>query len=707
VEKTKLTVRLIAMGLLTAALVFLMGGRLLGMQFIHADVYTQAANERTYARVITMPAARGEIYDRYGRPLVTNKLANDITIEPSRMYAGKPDAGTVSAVLALIRAAGACGAAYTDSLLPVTPPPFEYTEMTPAQEKYLAHYLEKKGWPEGMTAAGLMDRLFDEYGMTGDIAGIGGLLISVYEARLAAGVLYELDLRYQAAIVERDAGGRVVKPYMYVPAYTFAADVSMEMVSRVAENRWPGVDVVPVTAREYSTAAAGHILGRVGPIQDAQAYQKMGYKDDELVGVEGVEKAFEEWLHGIAGERRVETDRQGHIVGVTYTHPPQAGQNIFLTVDIRLQEELERKLAGSVAMLNATGAELRGLEAEAAAAVIIDVHSGEVLAAANYPTYNPQTFLRDYAELSTDPLKPLFNRAVMGTYAPGSTFKMVTAAAALESGTVTPDTRIYDEGIYTHYAFPQPRCNIYPGTHGRVHTADALKVSCNYYFFDVGRRTGIEQIVNWAHLFGLGLPTGVELEDPGRTRMGWVAGPEAAEALGIPWYPGNTLSAAIGQDSSQVTLMQLANYVAAIANGGTLYKAHLLKEVVSFDSSYEYYVSQPEPLHELNMAPQNIRALQEGMLAVTRQGGTAYSIFRDYPVPVAGKTGSAQVNDKPNNGVFVCYAPYDDPQIAVALVVEKGGAGSTVAPIARDILDIWFRLREDMANDPKEYTLNR
>jgi penicillin-binding protein 2 len=707
----KLTIRLTAMGLLTVALVFLMGGRLLGMQFINAEHYTQSARERTSFRTVTMHAARGEIYDRYGRPLVTNKLSYNLTLDHTRFFTGNKqiDDVEVGIALALIRAAEECGAGHTDSLLPVTLPPFQYTEMTTAQERYLNHYLEMKDWPAGMTAPELMDRLFDEYGMSGVIGGTEGLLMSVYEARLVAGVLYELDLRRQAAIVERDSEtNTVVKPYMHVPDYTFAQDVSMEMITRVRENKYPGVDVVPVTAREYNTDAAGHILGRIGPIQDdLQSYLDRGYRDDELVGVEGVERAFEDWLHGAAGERRVETNRMGHIINITDIRQPQAGQHVYLTIDIRLQEELERKLAEGVARLNARGEELRGLEAEAATAVILDVRTSEVLAAANYPTYSPRAYLRDYAELSSDPLKPLFNRAIMGTYAPGSTYKMVTGAAAMENGIVGPRTTIFDNGIYTHYMTYQPRCHIFPGSHGRVDAVDALRVSCNYYYYDVGRRTGIDQIVRWARLFGLGLPTGVELENPAWTRLGWVAGPETSAALNIQWFPGNTLSAAIGQDNNQVTPMQLANYTAAIANGGTLNRAHLLKEVISFDYSYEYYVSRPTPIRELGMEPQNIRALQEGMLAATRQGGTAAAVFSGYPVAVAGKTGSVQVGDRPNNGVFVCYAPYDDPQIAVALVVEKGGAGSTVAPIARDILELYFRLQREMANEAREYTLAR
>ncbi|MCL1806745.1 MAG: penicillin-binding transpeptidase domain-containing protein [Oscillospiraceae bacterium] len=712
-DGTKTILRLIAMGLLVIALVFVMGGRLLGMQFIQPELYTQA-NERTTARTVTLHAARGEIFDRYGRPLVTNKFSYNLTIDPGKFFTRSREIGErdVANALALIRASEGCGIPHTDFLLPVTMPPFAYneayTDSTAIQKRYLDHYLMMKNWPSSLTAAELMGRLFDEYGMSGSVGGIEGLLMPLYEARLVAGVLYELDLRRQAGIVERDEVTRdVIKPYLYVPDYIFAEDVTMELISIVKENKWPGIEVAPVTARQYNTEAAGHILGRIGPIQDLERYRALGYKDDELVGVEGVEKAFEEWLHGVAGEQRRESNRQGIVTGVSDIRAPQAGQNVYLTIDIRLQEELERTLAEGVTRLSIEGEALRGLEAEAAAAVIIDVKTGEVLAAANYPTYSPQTYLREYAELSADPLRPLNNRAVNGTYAPGSTFKMVTAAAAIETGTVSVNSTIYDEGMYTHYLSPQPRCHIYPGSHGHVDAVTALKVSCNYYYYDVSRRMGIDNLVSWANRFGFGLPTGFELEDPNRTRLGWVASPETSEALNIPWYPGNTLNAAIGQDNHMVTPMQLANYTAAIANGGTLNKAHLLKEVLSFDHTYEYYIAQPSPLHNLGLTPSTVKALQEGMLAVTRQGGTAYSVFRDYPVAVAGKTGSVQVGEKPNNGVFVCYAPYDDPQIAVALAVEKGGAGSTVAPIAKDILDIWFCLQEDMANEAKEFSLTR
>jgi len=239
---------------------------------------------------------------------------------------------------------------------------------------------------------------------------------------------------------------------------------------------------------------------------------------------------------------------------------------------------------------------------------------------------------------------------------------------------------------------------VYPGSHGTINVSQALQVSCNYFFFDAGRRTGIDNLVDWAHRFGLGHPTGIEIEES----LGYVAGPETSEKLGERWYPGQTLSTSIGQDNNQFTPVQIANYIATIANGGTLYKAHLLKEALSYDYSYEYHIATPEPVRTIGLSSENLAALQAGMRLVTLPGGTAYSTFRSFPIPTAGKTGSAQVGDRPNNGVFVVYAPYENPQVAVSLVVEKGGAGSVCSWMARDILTAYFQAQEDrVLNQPE------
>lgn len=707
-EGYKLTIRLVALGLLTVLMVLVMGGRLVGLQIMSdAPAEVVSGKEKTYTHTVTLPAARGEILDRYGRPLVTNRFAYALTIDRSYLQTGGTPCETIYSLVARTRA---LKLSYADTL-PVSAPPFRYTAMSPAVKGQLDHYFEKMQWDPETPAGGLMELLYLEYGMavqdekTDEVTFLYDW--TPEEMRLVAGVMYEVEMRYQAGLAEQNKDKNVFQTYYHVPPYVFAEDIPMELIAYISENRLRGPQVITRNARVYETAAAAHMLGRIGPIwgEDAEYYKELGYSMDETVGTDGAEKAFEGWLHGTAGREVIETDQNGRVLSKAVTLP-QAGNNVILTLDIRLQAEVERILEAGVARLNETGVHLKGLEAEAASAVILDVKTGEVLAAANYPTYNLAAFNEDYADLTEDPLKPMLNRAISGTYAPGSTFKMVTATAALQE-LLTPSNSISCRGIYTFYPDYQPRCWIYPGSHGGETVRTALRDSCNYYFYDTARQIGIEKLGSWAAFYGFGEKTGIELDGES---AGFMAGPETSEKLGDLWTRGNTLQAAIGQQNSQFTPIQLANYTACIANGGTLYKTHLLREVVSYDYGRKHHVVSPEKLHGANapeVAPENLAAVQEGMRLVVTQG-TAHSVFQGFPIPVAGKTGTVQqVGERPNNGVFVAYAPYDDPQIAVALVVEKGGGGSIVAPLARDIIDAWVRLENDIAAAAPENSLKR
>lgn len=711
-EGYKLTIRLFVLGLLVVLMIFVMGGRLVGLQIMSEPPEYTELKESAYSHTVTVPAARGSILDRYGRPLVTNRLMYIVTIDRSYLHTGGVPWETIHSLIEKTRE---LNLSYTDTL-PVSTPPYRYTEMDSTVKGQMNHYFEKMQWGGGVSSDALaswnpeisaeefMTRLFVEYGMaerdeeTGRVTNLTGL--SQEEMRRIAGVLYEVEMRYQAGLADTNLNQK----YFYVPSYVFAQDVPIELMAHISENRLHGVLVTTQNVREYQTEAAAHILGRVGKIfeENADMYKQLGYSMDELVGVDGAEKAFESWLHGTAGKETIITDANGKTKQKTVVSP-QAGNNVYLTLDIRLQTEVERILEAGVKKLNDTGSELKGKEAEAAAAVILDVKTSEVLAAANYPTYNLATFNEDYASLMEDPLKPMLNRAISGTYAPGSTFKMVTASAALENNIVTPNTIIYDRGIYTYYKDAQPSCWVYPSNHGPETVAGALRDSCNYYFFETGRLAGIREIDRWAKLYGLGELTGIEIDGE---KKGLVAGPETSKMFNDLWTDGNTLSASIGQQNNQFTPIQLANYIACIANGGTLNKTHLLREVVSYDYGRSYYFAQTEKIHTLDMEPQNLLAIQRGMNLVTAEG-TARSVFGNYPIQVAGKTGSVQVGDRPNNGVFVLYAPYEDPQIAVVLVVEKGGAGSIIAPLARDIVDAWFRLQTDLTVDSDENSLKR
>ena len=285
---------------------------------------------------------------------------------------------------------------------------------------------------------------------------------------------------------------------------------------------------------------------------------------------------------------------------------------------------------------------------------------------------------------------------------------MVTAIGALEEGIIEPDTEILDTGRYRYYDDYQPQCWIYRDsggarTHNLENVSDAIMDSCNIFFFDAGRRLGISLLEQYTAAFGLGEPTGIELSE----ETGWMDGPEYTESQGQTWYEGNTLPAAIGQGNSRFTPLQLANYVATLANGGTHYAAHLLKEVKSNDFSQVVERYEPIVLNQLDIDPENLSAVTEGMLRVTTDG-SAKAYFADLGVQVAAKTGSAQVSSATeSNALFVCFAPYEDPEIALAIVVEKGGSGSLLASIAAEILEYYFSSGSGMETVTTENTLLR
>ena len=322
------------------------------------------------------------------------------------------------------------------------------------------------------------------------------------------------------------------------------------------------------------------------------------------------------------------------------------------------------------------------------AAAVVSVGTGEVLALASYPTYDLSQWDEMYDTWNKDTVgRPMFNRATDGTYAPGSTFKLCSAVAALESGIVTPSTTIVDRGIYTYYTFPQPKCwiyNSYGGTHGAVNVSQAITVSCNYFFYEVGRLMGIKTLDSYATQFGLGQHTGIEIGDS----AGVLASPEYAEKIGETWTDGQTITAAIGQSYNLFTPLQLANYVATLVSGGDHYEAHLLKSAKSFDNSAVVYAYNKAPINHVDMADSTLEAVKKGARGLAT-GSLSY-VFRNCVVDVGCKTGTAETSQKLTNGCFVAFAPYDDPQIAVCVVAEQGGGGANLAPVALDIINAYF-----------------
>ena len=478
----------------------------------------------------------------------------------------------------------------------------------------------------------------------------------------------------------------------------FAEDVSTELISRIIDGDFPGVTTGQDSIRSYDTTYAAHILGRITRIyaEDWPEYREKGYSMDALVGESGVEKAFEDWLRGEDGTRLVTTDDKGKITGEAYVKEPKPGGTVALTLDLDLQAATENALAATIESMIDKDSDQRG-----GAAAVVEVGTGGVLALASYPSFDPSTFGRDYNKLLSDERLPMFNRAVDGTYAPGSTFKMVTAVAALESGIITPSSVIQDKGGYTFYEYPQPWCWVWPlgYTHGRVDVSQAITVSCNYFFYEVGRLTGIQTIDDYASQFGLGRSTGIEIGDS----KGALASPEYAEAHELEWTDGQTLTAAIGQSYNLFTPLQLANYIATLVGGGDHYQAHLLKSVKSYDNSKLLYVYDEPPENTVEMSDATLAAVTKGMHDLTT--GSLAGAFSNCVVSAGAKTGSAQVGTEIANGVFVAYAPYENPEIAVAIVIEKGGSGAALASTAVEIINAYFADRVSGGDVMGENTL--
>ena len=678
------------------------------LQYVHGADYL-AQSRRKIAKTETVEASRGEILDRYGRVLVTNSESYNVSLDTSFM---KDVNATLTKLLDICRTEGVT---WTDTLPISSEAPFVFTFDTASSGAISNLYAlaESLKWTDTLpdreeadsiraaaqegqgvsypSADAFLDKLRTYYEIDP--------LLPDSEARALMGVRYELTLRSREITYN---------------AYVFAQDVDMSFIVTVKEADLPGVNIDTTSVREYKTSYAAHLLGRVGlmsPDEWTNTYQALDYPYNASVGKEGVELAFESYLHGTPGKRNIETNDQGKVVSgddnwvvdqaTGEVQAPDPGDNVILTLDIKLQEAVERALA--------TGIEgLKSEDTQGGAAVVIDVRDGGVLAMASYPTFDLTTYTQNYNALLSDPLNPLLNRATQQVYPPGSTFKMVTAIGALEEGIIEPDTEILDTGRYRYYDDYQPQCWIYRDsggvrTHGEENVSDAIMDSCNVFFFDAGRRLGISLLEQYAAAFGLGESTGIELYEA----IGWMDGPEYTESQGQTWYEGNTLPAAIGQGNSRFTPLQLANYVATLANGGTHYSAHLLKEVKSNDYSQVVERYEPQVLNQLDIEPENLAAVTEGMLRVTTEG-SAKTYFADLGVQVAAKTGSAQVSSATeSNALFVAFAPYEDPEIALAIVVEKGGSGSTLANIAAEILEYYFSAGSGMETVTPENTLLR
>lgn len=667
--------RICLVGMMALTLTATMAVRLLRLQLAApTETKTNAGTQKTtlYTRII--PAARGEILDRYGRKLVANRISYQLTFDYLLWSKSKQN----DVLMTLTELCHTYGLTYEDHL-PLTADGTAYqTDRSgeDAMDKRLNQFLQAQKWAETMEPAELFQKLCQRYRIDETL--------TPEMARTIAGIRFDLET------------GR----FSTLEPFVFLKEIPLELAICVGERSddLPGVRAEAAYQREYQTEYAAHTLGHLGLI-NADEYAELaeqGYRSNDRVGRDGAEKAFESVLHGKAGYEKLRLTADGHVVDVLEDRPAEAGSNVMLTIDIRLQAAVERALAEQIELMVAEGVEdpEKPQDVAGGAAVVIDIATGDVLAEASYPTYDLSRFNELFNELNADERTPMLNRAVSGIYSPGSIFKMVTSVAGLELGIITPETVIEDTGVYRFYQDYQPSCWLYSAsrmTHGDETVVTALRDSCNIFFFDVGRRIGIEQLAEYARAFGFGEYTGIELSGESR---GYVASPESKKKLeGRPWVNGDTLAAAIGQSSNLFTPLQMANYIATLANGGTRYETHLLKYVCANDYSSVLSATQSVIAGRVEMSEQTYQTVMEGMSEVT-ENGTAAGAFKNYRIHVGGKTGSAQVSSGTANSVFAAFAPFDEPEIAVVVVVEHGGSGNRIAPIARSIFDAYFALNE-------------
>ncbi|WP_297290410.1 penicillin-binding transpeptidase domain-containing protein [uncultured Flavonifractor sp.] len=724
-EGKQFHIRTLIIGIFLALLLVCFALVLYNLQIVKGDEY-RAASTVKIANTVTVEAARGELLDRYGRSLVGNRATYEITLNSSLMGA---EAQRNANLLELITICRENDLEWTDTLPISKDAPFTYTDenalvYTNSEGKvkfsYLGALLDTlplgdkilpNRWSSDDLAAASSVKALGE-GPTAEevIAGLRQYFLideslSDADARALIGVLYELNLR-----------SRDVKQTEYI----FAQDVNIDVISAVKERSLTGINISATTVRQYNTTSAAHLLGRVGPIQTEnwETYKAKGYNMNDSVGIDGLEYAFEDYLRGKSGTLIQEMNTSGKVVSENWmvdgetgeTMEPEPGNHVMLTLDLRLQEKVEEVLANTIESLADTK--------EKGAIVVQSVNDGGVLAMASYPTYDLSTVYSSneaYQQALNDPRKPFVNRATSEIYYPGSTFKPLVAIAALEEGLVTPTEKIQDTGYLQlpeeeHYPYGDyhPQCWIYRqyrGMHGWENMADALRDSCNIYFYTMGHRLGIEKIDEYAAMFGLGQKTGLELGEA----EGYVAGPETSKMLNQEWYGGNLLSAAIGQENTKITLIQLSNYIATLVNGGNRYQTHLLKTVKSSDFSETVYEYEAQPVETLDLNPEWVEAVKLGMWEVANDPeSTVDQYLNNLAVEVGAKTGSAQVSaDQNANAVFVLFAPYDDPEIVISMVVEGGASGANLASAAGEIVNYYFGSEHTMESIGTENTLIR
>ena len=656
--------------------------QLFNLQIVNGKEYRETSNTRL-SRETVVKAARGSIKDRTGNLLVTTKMGFNVDL-----YKTKIDTATLNkTILNTIRILESNKDKYINNL-PIKVNPFKFENQDEETQK---EWKKENDINENATAEECFYSLKKEYKIEQE---------DISEAYKIMVVRYE---------IARNG-------YSSIRPVTIAKDVSRASAVKLGEQSiyFPGISATTEPLVSYpSGSLASHILGYVGNITQAELDGREDtYGINDVIGKVGIQYVFEEYLRGQNGIKQLDMSVDGNITDEYITKEAVAGSDVILTIDANLQATTEKALANNIKKI-ASGGFSKTSEAKAGAAVVMNVKTGEILAMASYPDYEPELFVNGISQKKLDEYNKgdnIFNRAISGVYAPGSTFKMITAIAGLETGAITPTEKINDVGVYKKAH--EPACwiwNSYGMTHGWLNVTDAIIHSCNYFFYEVGYRVTIDNIAKYAKYYGLGQKTNVELP---MEEEGVVATRDKAKERGDEWQIGETLSAAIGQSYNSYTPIQMAKYISMLANGGKPIDVSIVKSVIDVNGNQiskeeiTKFVNaklglEKQEKEDLNIKKENLEAILKGMKGVTsEEGGTAYSTFADFNIELGGKTGSAQtdVNGKVN-GWFVGFAPYDEPEVAVVVLVENAGSGSYTAEVARDILQEYFGMNMEKVEE--------
>lgn len=671
--------------------------QLFNLQIIHGAEYRETSNTRL-TRESVLEADRGNISDSSGTVLAGVKSQYSVVL-----YKTSVNTETLNnTILSLINILTTNGDTYEDEfMININPFSFKLEEESSQKAWKKANNIN-----EDFSAEEVFNYYKNKYEIKTD---------NIEDARKIIAIRYLISY----------------KGYSNTKSLEIAENISEASLHQIKEQNenLSGVEIKESSIRTYPYGnLASHVLGRIGQIEENELKgNEDKYDQNDIIGKSGIESVFEKYLKGTNGVKQIDMNVDGTTTNEYISKEAVSGSNVVLTIDAKLQAVTEEALKNNINKI-ASGGFGKAYGADAGAAVVLNIKSGEVLAMASYPDYNPSDFINGinsstwnyYINGNT---KPLENKAISAMYSPGSTYKMATAIAGLETGAITPTEKINDTGVYKKYN-SEWKCWIYSSYgygHGRFNVSQAIQHSCNYFFYEVGDRIGIDTLAKYSYYLGLGHKTGVELTGE---ISGVLASTKIAEQEHRVWNPGETISAAIGQSYNTFTPLQMAKYVAMIANRGKKLDVTVVKSIINSDGSevprdeYEAYVNEKLGITEddgedLTFNPDNINAILEGMRGVTSEsGGTAYSTFANFDIEVGGKTGSAQTGiEGHTNAWFVGFAPFDDPEIAVVVFVRNGEHGSYTAEVARDIMAQYFgmnvnQVTEDVSALPSTQIIN-